>query len=141
MEKRLKPEDEITIKRWKDNDYLAIYLKVLNEYRGINVGDVLIKKSKTTGDVVNMSGTCPIPIKYKVVYIDEDIGVLWLKQISVRGGLGKKLYPITNFSPTSFKFEIDPEKIEAEILGIKYDPRINYKRMRDINPNYGKENE
>ena len=81
-----------------------------------------------------------VPKKFKIVYVDE-FNIPWVKQISVRGGLGNKLYTLLSFQPTRFKFEIDPEKLDAELLGFKYDPRAEYKRMRDSNPKYGKNND
>lgn len=137
MNKMLKPSDIEAMKRWMDNDSTAQILKTLKDQVDLEVGEVLVKRDLVNNDLVKVSGTCPIPRKYKVVAIDE-LGVPWLKQVSVRGGLGTKLYPITHFVPTRFKFEIDPEKVDSELLGTTYDPRIEYKRMRDANPDYGK---
>lgn len=138
MKKLLKPADEELMKRWMDQEPIAQVLKELKHFNDISIGEVLVKRDMTNGQVVLVSGTCPVPKKYRVVAIDE-LGVPWIKQISMRGGLGTKIYPLTHFTPTRFKFEIDPERLDAELLGIKYDCRIEYKRMRDANPKYGKE--
>ena len=138
MNKLLKQSDIDEIKRWHDNDHMAKLLSELKDWADFEVEDVLVKRDLANGNLVEVSGTCKVPRKYKIVSMD-DLGIPWVKQVSVRGGLGNKLYPLLHFTPTRFKFEIDPEKLDAIILGHKYDPRIEYKRMRDNNPKYGRD--
>lgn len=137
MNKTLKQSDLNTIKRWLENEPIAQIFKAVKDLSGLNVGDIFVKRDLSNNEIVKISGMCKVPRKYKVVYVDE-YGIPWFKQVSVRGGLGDKIYPLTHFNPTRFQFELDPEKLDADLLGTKYDPRIEYKRMRDANPNYGK---
>jgi hypothetical protein len=136
--KLIKPSDIKTIERFHEHDYLALALKSIKEWKDIDIGEVLVQRDLSNKKLVQVSGTCKVPRKYKVVYKCE-LGIPWVKQISVRGGLGVKLYPLTHFLPHRYIFEIDPEKIDSMLLGNKYDPRIEYKRMRDSDPEYGKE--
>lgn len=137
MKKLLKPDDETTIQRWHDNHHTARMLKALKSWSDLEVGEVLVRRDVSSGNLVEVSGTCKVPQKFKIVHIDN-LGVPWIKRMSVRGGLSSKLYPMTHFEPERFTFEVDPEKIDAMLLGIKYDARLEYKRMRDSNPNYSK---
>lgn len=137
MKKLLKPSDEATIEQWHTHDSLALILRAVKEWSDFEIGEVLVKRDLSNNNLVEVSGQCRIPKKWKIVHID-DLGIPWIKVVSVRGGLGNKLEPMTKFQPNRFRFEIDPEKLDALLLGVRYDPRIEYKRMRDANPNYGK---
>ena len=139
MEKALKPIDEQEIKRHLDHHPHASMLREFLSWKHFSVGDVLIQIDRDHDNrVTQVSEVCKVPRKFKVLYIDE-LGVPWVKHVSVRGGLGRKIRPLTDMMPTRYTFEIDPEKFEAEMFGYRYDPRIEYKRMRDVNPDYGKE--
>lgn len=138
----------------KDEDKAAIIhniatshlYKLIVEYNSWNfeVGDVLVRYAISADDnrsVEYVSSSCKVPKKYKIIYID-DAGIPWTKQVSVRGGLGKKVRPLTNIADGyRWTMAIDPEQIDAIILGYKYDPRIEYKKMRDREPGYGGSNE
>jgi hypothetical protein len=139
MQNLLKPEDEQEIQRYVTTSPYATLLKEYTSWVNFSIGDVLVKVDNLSdGEFVQVSHSCPVPKKYKIVHIDT-VGIPWVKQISVRGGLGKKVKPLIEMQPTRYSFEIDPAKFEADMLGYRYDPRIEYKRMRDVNPNYGKQ--
>jgi hypothetical protein len=59
-----------------------------------------------------------------------------VKQLSVRGGLGNKMYCLMNYV-NNYRWEVDPEQVDAILLGYRYDPRAEYRRMRDENSEYG----
>lgn len=130
----LKAKDAEDIKKFAENSPLAHTIKQYKNWK-FSVGDVLIRKSIRTNDIDRVSETCPVPRKFRVIHIDE-LGIPWVKQLSVRGGLGNKLYNLMTYVQ-NFIWEVDPEQIDALILGYKYDPRAEYRRMRDENPEYG----
>jgi hypothetical protein len=85
-----------------------------------------------------VSDVCQVPKKYRVVFIDA-LGVPWVKQLSVRGGLGNRMYCLATVDPGRYHYMVDPEQLEAILLGYKYDSRREYKQMRSQNPNYGRD--
>ncbi len=136
---KIKPEDLRSIERFAKEHPTG---RLLSEMKNWNfqVGDVLIRNLRDhdgnqSVDVV--SDNCKVPKKYRVVYMDA-LGVPWVKQLSVRGGLGDKIYCLATVDHNKLSYQVDPEQLEASLLGYKYDPRIEYKRMRADNPNYGK---
>lgn len=135
----LKPKEISDIKRFVEHSGTAFLIREHKKWQSFKVGDVLIRTRAVLGDsdwrVDVVSITCPVPKKFKIVHIDE-LGVPWIKQMSVRGGLGSKLYCLAESSQT-LMYEMDPEIITATILGDKYDPRAQYKSWRDNNPQYG----
>jgi len=139
MKYNLKPKELEDIKSFLASNPIAQLLREFSNW-SFEVGDVLVKykilSASQTKNIENVSQACPIPKKYRIVHID-DLGIPWVKQISVRGGLGNKLYCILNYSQPNTVWEIDPEQIEALLLGYKYDPRAEYKRMRTEDPSYG----
>jgi len=136
----LKEEDKAVIINHIASSHLY---KLIKEYDTWNfeIGDVLVRYSLAADggkSIEYVGSSCQVPKKYKVLYID-DAGIPWTKQVSVRGGLGKKIRPLVNLADGyRYTMEVDPEQIDAIILGYKYDPRIEYKRMRDRDPEYGR---
>lgn len=136
---RLKPEELKDVERFAKDHPTGRLLSQMKSW-GFSIGDVLVR-TKVNHDGVpevdTVNGIDDVPKKYKVVYID-DIGVPWIKQISVRGGLGSKMYCLALMDINVYSYKIDPEQLEAMLLNYRYDPRIEYKKMRDSNPSYGK---
>jgi hypothetical protein len=135
--KHLKTKDIEDIKKFLTQSPQA---KVVREFLSwkFNVDDVLIRYSvdyEGNKTIDKVSEACPVSKKFRVLYIDE-LGIPWVKQLSVRGGLGNKLYCLMNYA-NNYTWEIDPEQIDAVLLGYKYDPRAEYKNMRNQNPQYG----
>ena len=124
--------------------FLAVNSKVeiIREYKalqGIDVGDVLVRYSKRQGMISRtseiVSKSCPISTKYQVVFMDAE-GMIWLKQICVKGGLARNIInPIAHAD--SWHYAVDPRQLDSILLGIEYDPRAEYKEFRKNNPNYG----
>jgi len=138
----LKDVDKEAVLHYMTTSHLYKLIQEFNSWN-FEVGDVLVRYSYSTvgGRTKNIelvSSSCRVPKKYKIVYID-DAGIPWTKQVSVRGGYGKKIRPLTNISDGwSNTVAIDPEQIDAILLGYKYDPRSEYKKMRNGDPEYGK---
>lgn len=135
--KYLKPKDIEDINRFASTSPLAKMLKNLKTWN-FSVGDVIVRytvDSRGNKNLDLVSTRCPVPKKFRVLHID-DLGVPWVKQLSVSGGLGNKLYCLMNYIH-NFQWEVDPEQIDSIILGHQYDPRAEYKRMRNSNPDYG----
>lgn len=113
------------------------YLDWLN----FKVGDVLIRyriDNEGNERVDNVSADCNIPKKFKVVYIDNEVKCPWVKNVCVRGGLGTKLYCLTESA--GYIYKIDPEVMDCILMGVNYDPRAQYRNWRRENPNYGGKN-
>lgn len=138
---KVKPDDMRNVERFEKEHPIG---RLLSEMKNWNfqVGDVLIRKVKEDGGTssVDLVGdNCQVPKKYRVVFMDT-LGIPWVKQLSVRGGLGDKIYCLATVDQNRYSYSVDPEQLEASLLGYKYDPRIEYKRMRADNPNYGRDN-
>lgn len=135
---KLKPNELTQVDRFAKSHDLGILLSEMKHW-GFQVGDTLVRHIKMTGGSTKVdiiSDTCPVPKKFRVVHIDE-LGIPWIKQLSVRGGLGKILYCMAQHNCRRYRYKVDPDQIEAVILGIKYDARREYRQMRDNNPSYG----
>lgn len=135
---KLKPNELQEVQNFKSHP-TAIIIKEYKNW-GFTVGDILIKKEKFADGsqvVVEVSPTCNVPKKYQVVHLDE-LGLPWIKQLSVRSGLGKRIYCLASFDTGRYTFCVDPMQLDCIILGAKYDPRREYRNMRDRNPSYGK---
>ena len=135
--KNLKQKDIEDIKKFHSHSPQSRMIKEFLSWK-FSVDDVLIRhthnhNSDRSVDIV--SEVCPVPKKFRVLHIDE-LGIPWVKQLSVRGGLGNKMYCLMNYV-NNYKWEVDPEQVDALLLGYKYDPRTEYRRMRDDDPNYG----
>lgn len=134
----LKPKDIEDIKKFHLQSPQS---KIVKEYLSwkFNIGDVLVRTATTFNNnetiIDKVSESCPVPKKFRVLYIDE-LGIPWVKQLSVRGGLGNKMYCLMNYV-NNYSWKIDPEQIDAVLLGYKYDPRAEYRRMRNENSEYG----
>jgi hypothetical protein len=137
---RLKPEELKDVERFAKEHPTGRLLTQMKSW-GFSLGDVLVRYRKNIEDgsieLDTVNGIDNVPKKYKVVFID-DLDVPWIKQLSVRGGLGNKLYCLATLDTDTYQYKVDPEQLEAALLNYKYDPRIEYKRMRDGNPSYGK---
>ena len=135
----LKPDEVIEISRFAKEHPTGRLLSEMREWK-FEVGDVLIRHVRNTDDgstsVDMVSDACQVPKKYRVVHIDA-LGIPWVKQLSVRGGLGSRMYCIATVDPGRYHYTVDPEQVEAALLGYRYDARIEYRRMRSENPNYG----
>jgi hypothetical protein len=136
---KLKPDEMTEISRFAKEHPTGRLLSEMRDWK-FNVGDVLIRTIKdmhaNTSAIDMVSDTCQVPKKYKVVYLDA-LGVPWLKQLSVRGGLGMRMYCLATVDPGRYHYMVDPEQLEASLLGYRYDARVEYKKMRNDNPSYG----
>lgn len=135
---KMKPDDIRNIEKFVKEHPTG---RLLSEMKNWNfqVGDVIVRNINGLDGSIsidNVSDTCDVPKKYKVMAIDS-VGVPWVKQLSVRGGLGEKIYCLATIDSVRYSYHVDPEQLEASLLGYQYDPRIEYKRMRASNPNYG----
>jgi len=141
MKYKLKSQELQDVEKFLDTSPVAKLLRECSNW-DFSIGDVLVKfKLDHDGNktIEHVSEICPIPKKFRIVHI-VNVGntkIPWVKQVSVRGGLGNKLYCILNYSQPSVRWEVDPEQIDATLLGYKYDPRLEYKNMRTENPGYG----
>lgn len=134
----LTPDNEKKIKEFLLSHPNALLLREWHKWQEIRIGDVLIRQKRMGwGAHVSwrhdlVSASCHIPKKFKVVHIDE-LDVPWLKQVSVRGGLGNRIISLAD-TVDSYRYEQDPEMAMAVLLGVEYAPRAQYKRWRDGNP-------
>jgi hypothetical protein len=136
---KLRPEDLKEIEHFAKEHPTGILLSEMNNWN-FQVNDVLIRHivhGDGTKSIDMVNNYCQVPRKYRVMFIDA-LGVPWVKQLSVRGGLGEGLYCLAKVNASTYKYSVDPEQLEASLLGYKYDPRIEYHRMRASNPDYGK---
>lgn len=135
----LTPSDIKDIEAFKQSPTGRLLLEIRDAWK-FSTGDVLVryKIDGDSKDIDLVSDVCPIPKKFRVMYID-DLGIPWIKQLSVRGGLGTKLMSLADsWNHGRYKYTVDPEQADSILLGYKYDPRIEYKRLRNENPDYGK---
>ena len=136
----LSPSNIKDIESFKVHHPIGRLLVEIKDAWKFAVGDVLVRYKMTPNDreIDQVSDACPVPKKFRVMYID-DLGVPWVKQLSVRGGLGTKLMSLVDaWGSGKYRYVVDQEQIDSILLGYKYDPRIEYKRLRDEDPNYGK---
>jgi hypothetical protein len=136
----ISPNDLREIEGFKAHHPIGRLLTEIRDVWRFSVGDVLIRHRMNGdhNDIDPVSDVCPIPKKFKVIHID-DLGIPWIKQLSVRGGLGTKLISLVEaWNNGKYRYIVDPEQVDAILLGYKYDPRLEYKRLRNENPNYGK---
>jgi hypothetical protein len=136
----LSPSDIKDIESFKAHHPIGRLLVEMKDAWKFAVGDVLVryKTSPNDQEIDLVSDACPVPKKFRVMHID-DLGVPWVKQLSVRGGLGTKLMSLVDaWGAGRYRYVVDQEQIDSILLGYKYDPRIEYKRLRDEDPNYGK---
>src|SRR5665213_3373457 len=94
---KLKPDEMKEVEQFAKEHPVGRILSEMKHWR-FTVGDVLVRFVKepeggTSIDIV--SDTCQVPKKYRVVIVDE-LGIPWVKQLSVRGGMGNKLYCLAN---------------------------------------------
>jgi len=120
------------VKIFSTETYLGRLLVELRDVWKFSIGDVLVRQAVYDGssslDLVSIA--CPVPKKFKVVHID-DLGMPWVKQLSVKGGFGTRFSPLAEtWSYGEYRFSVDPEQIDSILLGYKYDPRIEYKQLR-----------
>ena len=105
--------------------------KVYNDFLKSEVGDVYIRKYRSTGKTENVSMALRLPKKFEVVAIDG-YGNRWLKQVKIGGGLGKAIHTPVQMC-ASMDYEIDPELAESYILGVEYDSREQYRKWKKSN--------
>lgn len=114
-------------------DLIGSALRHVRDEWNFNVGDVLIKRFKDSSGALSIETTSSsnnIPKKYRVVAIDT-LGVPWVKQINMRGGLSKNLISLVHmFYNGKYEFSMDPEQQDAILLDYEYDPRLQYKLLR-----------
>ena len=136
----LSPANEKEIKEYLLNSTTAMIIRQFHVWQNMREGDVLIRQRRyMRGPQVNwsveeVSDRCRVPRKFKIVKIDH-LGLPWVKQISVRGGMGQKLHCLVD-GVSQYRYEQDPEISMAILLGVSYDPREQYKRWRQNNPTY-----
>ncbi len=138
MTHALKPSEMKDIENFLNTSPVAKQIRQYNSWT-FEVGDVLVKYKtdwQGSSSVEQVSTTCPVPRKFKIIYIDKE-RIPWVKQVSVRGGLSNKLICLINHNQPNTTWEVDPEQAEALLLGYPYDPRAEYKNMRTENPAYG----
>jgi hypothetical protein len=136
----LSPNDIKDIESFRIYHEIGLLLVEIKEAWKFTIGDVLVRYKVISNDqeIDLVSDVCPVPKKFRVMYID-DLGIPWVKQLSVRGGLGTKLMNLVDaWGSGKYKYAVDPEQIDSILLGYKYDPRIEYRRMRKENETYGK---
>jgi len=137
----ISPANEKEIRDFLDLASSAKLIREWHIWQLYKEGDVLIRQKRFGyGASVNwkfdvVSSYCPVPRKFKIVKIDE-LGIPWVKQISVRGGLGNKIHSLADSTQT-YRYQQDPEMSMAILLGVDYEPRSQYKKWREDNPNYG----
>lgn len=137
----LKPTDIQDIMNFAKEHPLGKLLTEMKNWQ-FSVGDTLIRFKKMPDghmQLDNVSDKCPVPKKFKVIHVD-DLGLPWVRQLSVRGGLGSTLYCLANNSVELYRYQVDPEQLDSILLGTRYDPRAEYRNMRENNPNYGGNN-
>jgi len=128
------------IERFKANSIIGRTLSEIKYVWKYTVGDVLIRHKIETGsaEIDLISDACPVPKKFLIMHID-DLGIPWVKRLSVRGGLGTALANLTEiWGDGKYRFSVDPEQIDSILLGYAYDPLIEYRRFKNENPSYGK---
>ena len=135
--KKLKQKDMEDINRFHAH---SPHARIIKQFLCWNFkeDDILIRSqidASGNKSVDIVSNVCKVPKKFRVIHIDE-LGIPWVKQLCVRGGMGNKLYCLINYA-INYSWEVDPEQIDAIILGYKYDPRSEYKNMRSSTPQYG----
>lgn len=136
----ISPSDLKEIEHFKTHHPTGRLLVEIKEAWKFSVGDILVRYLIDSKDksLDLISEVCPVPKKFRVMYID-DLGIPWVKQLSVRGGLGTRLASLVDsWSFGKYRYIVDPEQTDSILLGYKYDPRIEYKRLRDENPSYGR---
>lgn len=138
MKYELKPDEQLAVDRFMMNHPHAKLLRHYNSWLNFETDDVLVRyridnEGKERIDTV--SENCSVPKKFKIVYIDKDIRCPWVKNVNVRGGLGSKLYCLTESS--GYVYKVDPEYLDCFLIGAKYDPRAQYRSWRRENPSYG----
>jgi hypothetical protein len=136
----LSPSDLKDIEAFKTHSLIGRLLVEMRDVWKYAIGDVLVryKMTENSKDLDLVSDVCPVPKKFRVMYID-DLGIPWIKQLSVRGGLGTKLINLTEaWCNGRYRYCVDQEQIDSILLGYKYDPRIEYRKLRNESPNYGK---
>lgn len=123
----MRSQDEQLIEDFLNYNPIAKLLREAQTWH-YNIGDVLIRYTvNDNGRLIPqfISSLILIPIKYRIIYIDE-LGVPWVKRISVSKGLGKALRNLAEMSYNS-TFRIDPRQTNAQILETPYDPRDEYR--------------
>lgn len=128
------------------------FLKILEELKKFNVGDILIAHevdiydNTKTKKVVNSYG---VAVKYEVVHV-SDQGIPYITELSRDG---KKIRPLFNIMPDYFQstwrgdeiarpesenyecdlvFQLDPEYLDSMIIGGEYDPCVSFKYNKDL---------
>jgi len=133
MKGQLKSEEIKLVNSFIIHHPSAKMIRHYREWQHLKENDVLIR-DRMDGTLDKVSEQCDVPKKFKVIHIDE-LGFPWVKNINVRGGLGTKLYNLSE--SLTFTYKIDTEQLDCLLLGGKYDPRAQYREWRKRNPTYG----
>lgn len=138
MKYELKDSEKEAIKMFLTHHPQAKILRQYQDWLHFKTGDILIRyriNNEGKERIDPVSAECSVPKKFKIVYIDPETKIPWVKNVNVRGGLGSRIYSLTE--STGFVYQPDPEAVDAILMGTRYDPRAQYRSWRRENPNYG----
>lgn len=140
MKFELTPEMETMLRTSIDEN---VYRKmVLNKHLyAFEIGDVLVKKhavynfdapTKKKWATETISGTSKMSQRYLVVFKDE-LDFPYLVKIKAHNGkLDNEVIRVCDFDIEFFRFEVDPDYAEAELLGTTYDIKSMYKASNQL---------
>jgi len=137
MKNPLKPKEQLAVDNFLKQHHTARLLRNFKSWQDFKLDDIIVRyriDENETEKIDNVSVECTVPKKFKIVHIDE-LGCPWVKNVNVRSGLGNKLYCLVD-SP-NYRYQVDPEILDCILIGVKYDPRAQYRSWRQENPNYG----
>jgi hypothetical protein len=103
MANNLKKEENKIVESFLENHPTAKMIANYKKWLEFKEGDVLIRErsSLEEGEIDMVSADCRVPKKFKVMHIDK-LGFPWVKNINVRGGLGTKLYNLSESPKPSY---------------------------------------
>ncbi len=140
MKFELTPEMEARLRASIDGN---IYRKIVlsKDLYNFEIGDVLVQKytvynfddpTQKKWATETISSTSRMPQRYLVVFKDE-LDFPYLVKIKAHNGkLGDAVVCICDFNIDNIRFEVDPDYVEAELLGTKYDIKSTYKASNQL---------